>query len=247
MKRNILSFAFVLFAGFACVAQEVPKDTKPADKAPDKVAPCIAVPSVTIDMNKKVPNTLELFMGQEVVFENGNGNFKAAETDGKGELLSTRPHNTNNQGARYMAMRVGEGEIKVQTSSQGLLTVARQYTIKVKVVPLPAVPAPPAAKSFDLYGNHPQTIDLKVGDDLTFWYDTNKQYIVARGISQATTDGKAGNVLDVQATATVIDANGHSKVAVYKAKRAGTAEVTIQLDRSKGATGPTRVIKINVK
>ncbi|MBX9694165.1 MAG: hypothetical protein K2Z81_17410, partial [Cyanobacteria bacterium] len=216
MKRTILTLALAFFAGSACFAQEVTKD-EPSKTPAVKVNPA---PSVDVDMKKKLPDTIELTVGQEIVFENGVAKINAAETDGKGALLDSRPHDTFTQAGRFKAVREGSGEIKVETSSQGLLTVMKTHTIKVKVVAAPIVPAP---KSFDLYGNHPQTIDLKVGEELVFWRDTNKMYIVSRGVTQKTTDGQAGNTLEAQNFTAVIDANGHTKVAVFKAKRAGTA------------------------
>ncbi len=99
-----------------------------------KVTVTAAKPTaVVVDLSKKIPTSIDLAVGQNVVFENGTGTITTTDNGKGGTLLDKRPHNTLNQLAAYSAKRTGSGEITVKLSSQGLLTVARTFTIKVTV------------------------------------------------------------------------------------------------------------------
>lgn len=112
-----------------------------------------------VDLRKPVPATLDLVVGETVVFENKSATVTAKETDGKGELFKGRPHNAFNQTAAFAATRVGEGEIEVTFPSQGQLTVVKKHTIKVKVSPAPV------NHSLD-YGKKPATMDVSANDKI---------------------------------------------------------------------------------
>lgn len=89
--------------------------------------------AVIIDLSKPLPKNINLRIGQQIVFQNGKGTIAARDTDNKGQLLESRPHNTFNQVAAFRAKRTGNGEITVTLPSQGLLTVVWTRTIKVTV------------------------------------------------------------------------------------------------------------------
>ncbi|MBY0358590.1 MAG: protease inhibitor I42 family protein [Candidatus Obscuribacterales bacterium] len=127
--------------------------------------------AATVDLSKPVPKELEVVQGESIVFENNSAKISATDTDGKGEILQERPHNTFNEVGNLRAVRAGTGEITVSMSSQGLATVAPTYKIKVTVK---AAPGSAAATGGDqtlnynnIGGKQPvNDIELNVGDSL---------------------------------------------------------------------------------
>lgn len=129
-----------------------------------------SVSAATVDLSKPVPKELEVVQGESIVFENNSAKISATDTDGKGEILQERPHNTFNQSGNLRAVRAGTGEITVSMTSQGLATVARQYKIKVTVKAAPgSAPATGGDQTlnYNTIGKKPvNDIELNVGDSL---------------------------------------------------------------------------------
>ncbi len=110
----------------------------PAQPAPQpKASPARLMSTVTVDLSKPLPKKLTVYQGQSLVFEKGTNKVEAKETDGKGNLFQSRPHNTFNQAAAFSTLRLGKGAVTVTFPSQGMLTVIRQETIEIEVLPIP--------------------------------------------------------------------------------------------------------------
>lgn len=218
------------------------------------IAPALAQAD-TVDLQKELPKQLTITAGETLVFENGNATVTTKDTDGKGQLFESRPHNTNNQAASIRATRAGSGEITVQTQSQGLLTVARTYVIKVTVNPAPPAPTPKGTKQTLEYSavarkTAAKEIELTVGDSLEIvqpW--TSDPGLFEEPLIQPTvkdTDGKAGNVVKNTSPANPTFSAKDKSFSLWSwtALRAGTTEVTFKNSLN---GKEVHVVKVTVK
>ncbi len=126
-KLTVSGVAAMLFA-FMCSTFAF-SQTEP-QPAPAKVEP---PKGVVVDLSKPLPKTLDLAIGQNIVFENGKASVDAKETDGNGKLFTPRPRDAFKQVAAYRTTRDGKGEITVTFPNQGMLTVIRTETIAITV------------------------------------------------------------------------------------------------------------------
>lgn len=174
-----------------------------------------------VDLRNPVPKSLDLTVGETVTFENKQGTITAKQTDGKGDLFESRPHNAFNQTASFKATRVGEGEIVVVFPSQGLATVVVKHTIKVKVSPAPV------NHSLD-YRNKPATMDVSANDtilvEVAFKGDPGL-FDPMLTPTVANTDGQKDSVLE--SVPSPVTRKDKDTIVAWqiKAARKGTAEI----------------------
>lgn len=181
----------------------------------------VNVQAGTVDLRQPVPKTLDLVVGETVTFENKQGSITAKETDGKGGLFEARPHNAFNQTASFKATRVGEGEIDVVFPSQGLATVVKKYTIKVKVSPAPVNHALDYSKkpaTMDVSANDKILVEVKFKGDPGLFDPMLTPTVV-------TTDGQKEAVLE--SVASPVTRKDADTIVAWqiKAARKGTAEI----------------------
>ncbi len=123
------------------------------------------VAAVILDLSKPLPTEVNLTVGQNLVVQNGPAaKVTVVETDGKGELLQARPHNTFNQTAAYTAKRAGSGELTITYTVQAPgHKPMRPVTLKVNVKKL--VPAPVVVP---MHKALPVKLTLEKGQQVSF-------------------------------------------------------------------------------
>lgn len=249
----ITAFLVSALAFFAFADNTAPATQPPSTASQPAHPPAIPRPkaAVMVDLNKQLPTRVDLTVGQHLVFLNGSHvRIQAKETDGKGQLLEMRPHNTLNQQMAYRAQRAGNGEVTVTYSHPGHHTVVgKLHTIKVRVTSTQSVATKAAAVApvrIDVDGRLPQTVHLKKGQHVVL---VRKLGLVGTSVS-ATVNATDGNPQQLAQRIMVAHRgpHGYSVVGEYRMDRAGRGEIRITHRVVAPGTRPThKTIRVVVQ
>ncbi len=202
----LLAFAGLIFAQGAYA--------QPGNAAPK---------GTTVDLDKALPTELKLTVGQSVVFENGPAaRVSANETDSKGTLLESRPHNTFNQIAAFRATRVGEGEITITYTVQAPgHKPMKPVTIPVKVSRQAKV------HSVTYNGPYPKSLTLEPGDQVQLVQPFKGDpglFDPSTDPSVKNTDSNKSALFDAETPVKRLDMDT-IQVRLYTATREGTGDI----------------------